>query len=395
MQRISNARHAVLAIFFINGFILASWVPHIPLVKERLGLGEAALGLALLAMAAGAVATMPLSGLWSNRQGSGRVTAWAAFCFSLALPLPTLAPGLASLMAALAVFGACNGAMDVAMNAQAVAVEKHHGSPLMSSFHGFFSLGGLAGSGTGALALGLGMPPAVHVGAVCAIALPVCLIACKHLLPSQADIRSTGPKFVLPKGSLLGLGALAFLVLAAEGAMMDWSAVYMRSVLFSEQGVAATGYAAFSLAMAAGRLFGDRFVAQAGPVRLTRITALLAACGLWLALAVTHSAIALVGFACVGLGMSNLIPVLFSAAGSHSESGAGPGIAAVATAGYFGLLAGPPTIGFLAEYLGLPVALGCIGGGIAVVALLAGLTKSPDMASNGGEQATPEVVAED
>lgn len=384
-----QARRAVLSIFFINGMILASWIPHIPLVQEKLGIGEGLLGLSLLSMALGAVVFMPLSGLWSGRYGSRKITTITAFAYCFALPLPILAPNLITLILALFIFGACTGAMDVAMNAQAVAVEKRFSKPIMSSFHGFFSLGGLAGSGLGGLALANGLSPVVHAFIISGLMLIATMFTFRYFLPKEADASKEGSKFVLPKGPLLALGALAFMVLMAEGAIADWSAVYIKNVLETGPGLAAAGYAAFSLMMALGRLTGDRFVANVGPVAITRITSLIAALGLGTALLINHPMAAVIGFGFVGLGLSNLIPVLFSAAGRVPNVASSTGIAAVATAGYFGFLAGPAVIGFVAEFLGLSVALGFVVVAIFTVTVFASLTKSTDSRETSSQNVAP------
>jgi len=373
---IYSARKAALAIFFINGFVLSSWVPHIPLLKERMNLGEGLLGIALLAVAAGAVTFMPLSGRWSSRFGSARITMLSALLFCLALPLPIFAPNFVFVLPALFLFGASNGTMDVAMNAQAVAVEKEHGNPIMSSFHGFFSLGGLSGAGLGGWVLSQGLPPIVHVLSVSILMFAATLVAVRFLLPKEEQTVSKSSKFVFPAGPLRALAALAFLVLLAEGAVMDWSSVYMKTTLQTGVGLAAAGYAAFSLMMAAGRLSGDRLVSTLGAVAITRVTALIAAAGLAIALLIPHPLFAVIGFGFVGLGLSNLTPVLFSAAGKTAGVAPGIGISAVATAGYFGFLAGPPVIGFIAEFISLPMALGLVAAAILLVSFFARLTDS-------------------
>ncbi len=373
---LSQARKAVLGIFLINGVILSSWIPHIPLVQEKLGIEEGLLGLALLSMALGAVVFMPLSGMWSGRFGSGRVTTVTGFAYCLALPLPILAPSLFSLMSALFIFGACTGAMDVAMNAQAVAVEKRFSKPIMSAFHGWFSLGGLLGSGLGGLALANGLSPMVHAYFIAGLSFVATGFVVRHFLPKEADASQEGSKFVLPKGPVLALGALAFLVLMSEGAIADWSAVYIKNVLGTSAGLAASGYAAFSLMMAIGRLTGDKFVANIGPVALTRVTSLIAALGLGSALLINHPIAAVLGFGFVGLGLSNLTPLLFSAAGRVPNMSSSTAIAAVATSGYFGFLAGPAIIGFVAQVFSLPIALGLVVFAIFTVTVFASLTKS-------------------
>ena len=370
----SSARLAVSVVFFVNGTVLASWVPHVATVQAGLGLTPGTLGLALLGMAAGAVISMPLAGALIGRVGSRAVTTFAALAFCLTLPLPLLASSAPLLGLALLLFGAANGAMDVSMNAQAVDVERRHGRPIMSAFHGLFSLGGLAGASLAVLLVGMGVAPLAHVLGVAAVCLIVAAVASRGLLAAAGRV-SAGPRFARPTGSLVGLGALAFCIAVGEGSMADWSAVYLRGSLGTDATFAAAGYAAFSLTMAAGRFVGDRLVARFGPVTIVRASASLAAVGLAAGLIVGHPVAAIVGFGCVGAGLANLIPLLFSAAGRAPGVGPGVGIAAVATVGYFGFLAGPPLIGFAAELVTLPVALGVVVLFCAVVAAFARLAE--------------------
>ena len=365
------ARIAVSVIFFINGFGFASWVPHIPTVQARLGLGPSRLGLALLGVAVGALASMPLSGAMVARWSSRAVTLGASLLFCALVALPVRAPDFPLLVAALVGLGAASGTMDVAMNAHAVAVEKRMGRPVMSSFHALYSLGGLAGSGGSILWLSQGLTPPVHMVGVAVLCLVSVLGAARFLLPSVPEEAAggAGHSFALPRGALLTLGLLTFMVLMVEGAMADWSAVYLRQSLGAEAGVAGAGYAVFSLAMATGRLTGDRLTQGLGPTTLLRVGASLAAGGLGGALLLHHPVAALVGFGCVGLGLSNLIPVLFSAAGRMPGLSPGVGIAAVSTTGYGGFLVGPPLVGFLAEQTGLPLALGMFVLFLALVAM--------------------------
>lgn len=369
------ARRAVLTIFFVNGATIASWVPHIPLVKEKLGLSEGLLGLALLGVAVGAVFSLTLSGWLIARFGSRAVTSVSTLAFRLALPLPVLAPSFSLLVLALVFFGLCNGAMDVAMNTQAVAVEERYSKPIMSSFHGFFSLGGLVGAGVGGLVLAVGVSPYFHVG-VAALVLGISgAFALNELLPKRAEVASDSPAFALPEGSLLGLGLLAFIVFAGEGAMADWSAVYLSSSLGTSAGFAAAGFAVFSLMMATGRLTGDYVVARLGPSLTVRLGSAVAGLGLGLSLLVGEPLAAIIGFGCVGLGLANLVPVFFSAAGRTPGVAPGTGIAAVATLGYLGWLVGPPLIGFAAEVVTLAGALGLVAGAFGFVTVAARLVR--------------------
>lgn len=359
------ARLAVLAVFFINGLLMASWFVRIPAVKENLDLGAGLLGLALLGGAIGALISMPLTGALVSRLGTRPVVGGAAVFLAVSLALPGLATNLFSLVPAIVALGAANGTLDVSMNSHAVSVEKRYGRPIMSSFHAAFSFGGLAGAASGGFVAsrGIGVEPNL-LGVAALTAVPI-FFAYRALLPADADAGKSddAPAFARPTRALIGLGIISFCVLLGEGAMADWSAVYLKGPLATGAGFAATGYAAFSLAMAFGRMFGDRLTQRLGPASLVRCGGALAAVGLGLALAVGQPYVALLGFACAGAGFSIVFPTSLSAAGRTKGMAAGPAIAAVSTTGYFGFLIGPPLIGFVAEPLGL-------GGALYIVVLL-------------------------
>ena len=353
------ARLAVLAIFFLNGVGIATWVVRIPAVKERLSLSAGLLGLALLAVAVGALASMVFTGSLISRLGSRPVVGATALLFAFALVPPSLSPNLPLLALSLMLLGAANGALDVSMNAQAVAIEKEYGKPIMSSFHAAFSVGGLAGAIGGGLIASLGVGVTPHfLGVAVAIALGV-IVARRAMLPAEVDAGGSegGPAFARPTRALLGLGVISFCALLGEGAVGDWSAVYLKSSLGTGPGFAAAGYAAFSLMMVAGRITGDRPTGYLGPVRLVRLGGAVAAVGLGLSLAVGHPLVALAGFASAGAGFSIVFPLALSAAGRTKGTAPGPALAAVSTLGYTGFLAGPPIIGFLAQLLDLGAAL--------------------------------------
>jgi MFS family permease len=371
------ARRAVSLCFLLNGTVIASWLPHIPELKSRLELDDGGLGLLLLAMAAGAIVALPLAGWLVARLGSRVVTAASAAALSAAIVLPVLTPGVATSAAALALLGACNATLDVAMNAHGVLVEDSYRRPIMSSFHALFSLGGLIGAGGAAVTMAAGLSAATHVVAVALLALATVGVAARRLLPTSPTRTLAGPVFAVPSAALLGLGLLTFCALLAEGTVGDWSAVYLRDSLGTMASAAAMGFAVFSLAMALARFAGDRLARQMGPVRLLRLSATLATGGLALSLLAGQPVISLLGFATVGLGVANLIPVLFSAAGRTQGVPAGTAIAAVATTGYFGFLAGPPLIGLVADVAGLPAALGVVCAACALVAVSAGIIPSP------------------
>ncbi len=366
------ARLAVAAVFFINGAGLANWFVRIPDVKDKLGLSEGALGIALLGAAVGALLVMPLTGALVARMGSRPVVRITALFYCLTLALPPLAPSLPSLMLALVALGAGNGALDVAMNAQAVAVERDYRRPIMSSFHALWSIGGLVGASVGGALASRSIGTDVHLIWVAAVLGVSAVVASGRLLPAGADSGSRGPAFARPTRALAGLGVISFCVLLGEGAMHDWSAVYLRGTLETGPGLAAAGYAAFSLAMAAGRLAGDRLEQALGPVFLVRLGGAVAAGGLGAALAIGHPAAAIVGLACAGAGFSIVFPMALSAAGSTPGMAPGAALAALTTVGYSGFLVGPPMIGFLAEAVGLGGALYVVVGLSATIAVLAG-----------------------
>lgn len=364
------ARRAVSALFFMNGALFATWVSRIPALQQGLGISHGVLGLALLGMAGGALIAMPLAGRASASYGSHRVCQVSATLYSLMLPLLALAPDKVAFMLALAAFGASHGALDVAMNAQAVLVEKQYERPVMASFHALFSLGGLAGAGLGAGFAALGAMPVFHF--ILAALLLGCgggLVVFHHLHVEHPE--ETGHKakneemLVAPvpwpqKRRLLVLGSVAFCVMIGEGAMADWSAVFLREAVKASEGVAAAGYAAFSIAMALGRFAGDGLAARLGPVLLVRCSGVLAVAGMGLALGSGSPVLTLAGFAAVGAGFAAVVPQVFTAAGNTPGVSAGPAVATVVSLGYLGFLLGPPVIGLLAEGVGLRLALGVI-----------------------------------
>jgi fucose permease len=363
------------AVFFLNGLVLASWVPYIPLVKAVQGLRDGALGGVLLAMAAGAVIVLPLAGWLVGRHGSRRVTLLAAAALALALPLPLVAPSALLVAVALGLLGVANATLDVAMNAQGVAVEATLGRPALSGFHGLFSLGGLTGAAVAAGTMAAGIAALPHVLAVTLGSLAVLLGLRGGLLPTPPSTGPQLPGLAWPSRSLLGLGGLSFCALLAEGAMGDWSAVYLHDNLGAPPAMAAGAFAAFSLAMAVGRFSGDALLARLGPVRLLRLSGGVAAMGLAAALAVGRPAAAIAGASLVGLGLANSVPLVFGAAGRVPGSPTGRSLAAVATTGYGGFLAGPPVIGLVADAIGLPIALGLVALACALIGAGAGLVR--------------------
>ncbi|SAL53055.1 transport protein [Caballeronia sordidicola] len=365
-----SERVATTAVFLANGLGIGAWAVEVPRIKEALSLSDTALGLALFAFALGAIVAMPLAGRLAPRFGSGRVTALLGVAFVIALPLPAFVPDFALLCAVLFVLGAANGALDVSMNGHASAIESEWHAPIMSSFHAAWSVGGLLGAASGAALQASG------IGTAGGLLIPDAVIAVLILSGAFFALRDIGPRvkeavsgFVLPSGAVMKLAGLAFLCMLVEGAVADWSAVFLRSALDTQASAAALGYSSFAFAMAACRVVGDVSVRRLGSSVVVAIGGLIAALGLALVLGYPNVVSACVGFALVGIGLANIVPVIFSAAG-RSTSTPAVGVSMAATAGYAGFLVGPPLIGFAAGFLGLRLALCALVIATLVVCLL-------------------------
>jgi MFS family permease len=358
-----RAQAGTALVFFVHGVVIATWVPRIPAVKERLGLTEGSLGVALLGLAVGALLAMQLVGPLLGRFGSRPVTRAAALANAALLVVPALAWNLPSLLVALWLFGISIGLLDTAMNAHGVVVERVRGRPIMAGLHGLWSVGGLVGSVAAGFAAHAGWDPLPHFALTAAVLGVLVSAGTRGLLPATADRLgapaprgSRGDGAVARRGrAVLLLGLVGFCSFVGEGTAADWSALYLRQ-LGASAGAAAAGFAAFSLAMATCRLLGDRLTARAGPVLMVRAGGLVAACGLGLGVAFAQQPWAVLGFGLLGVGLAAVVPIAFSAAGNLGGHG-GVGIARVASLAYLGTLAGPPAIGFTAELLGLRLAL--------------------------------------
>lgn len=353
--------------FFIAGFGMSAWAPLVPYAKQRAGLDEASLGLLLLCLGVGSLVTMPLTGLLAPRLGCRLLIVCAALVIAVTLPLLATLDTPLALSLALFLFGAGVGTVDVAVNIQAVLVEKAGDRALMSGFHGLFSVGGIAGAGGVSLLLSQGATPLWAALAVSALILLALGGAGRHLLP-YAEGDSQGRGFALPHGIVLFIGLLTFISFLAEGAILDWSAVLLTARGQLPAAGAGLGYTAFALAMTLGRLTGDRLVRALGGRRILLGGGLLSAVGLALAVMASEWHLALLGFALVGLGASNIVPVLYSAIGRQQLMPSHQAVAAVTTLGYAGILAGPALIGLVAQGIGLPFALLGVAALLLVVA---------------------------
>jgi MFS family permease len=351
-----------VVLFFVHGLVFSTWVSRIPAVQSSLRLANGVLGLTLLSSALGAVSSIPFTGWLINRHGSKKVTTIASLLFCAALILPGAAWNALTLSIALFVYGALAAAMDVSMNAQGVEVEKALGAPTMSRFHGMFSMGGMIGASVGGLAAAHGIGVAAHFsGSACANFVAVVLCS-RLLLATREQVIATEHRLPLSKipKVLFALSAIGFCILLSEGAMADWTAVYLKQVLRAGAGTAAAGYAVFSAAMAVFRFLGDITTARLGPSRTVRAGSLVAAAGLVWALCMRLPEWALPGFAATGAGFSVIIPLVFGSGGRVEGVRPGPGIATVTGIGYVGFIVGPPAIGFASQIFTLRYALGIV-----------------------------------
>ncbi|CAN5576642.1 MFS transporter [soil metagenome] len=348
------AQTATRLAFFIAGFGVAAWAPLVPLAKQRAGLDDGVLGLLLLCLAAGSIITMPLAGALAARYGCRIVILVSTALICATLPLLATLGSLPTLAVALLIFGAGIGGIDCAMNVQAIIVERASGRPMMSGFHGLFSVGCIAGPAAMAAMMGPGLSPLAAALAVVGCIVVLAAVAAPHLLTEGGEAR--GPAFALPRGIVLFIGALCFVSFLGEGAMLDWGAIFLISQRQVEPAYAGLGYACFAATMTLGRLTGDAVVGRLGATRVLIGSGVCAAGGLALATLVPSQAATLIGYALVGAGCSNIVPVMYSAVGRQRAMSESLAVPAVTTLGYAGMLVGPAAIGFVANASSLSLA---------------------------------------
>ncbi len=357
MLRPEKARWATALFFALDGLGFGVWAAHIPVFKENLHLSSIALSEVLLALVVGSLLTMPVAGHIIARIGSRRVIWTACAVYTIALAALGWVGSLPPLLAVAALFGASMGAFDVSVNAQGVWVQQELGKPVVSSFQGFWSAGGLLGAMLSSYALRHGGSLREDFSRTAVALLCLALLGCSFLLKEEIHAVHSKRPWQMPDRGLLLLAGIAFLGLFAEGAMADWGGVFMKSSVGVSLAQAAIGYAAFSVSMAIGRFAGDWLSTRFAPVTILRSCGLLLFCGLTFALTLNVWWAAITGFICAGFGVANIVPVIWGAAGRNKVLGTGPAIATVATVGYFGFLAGPPLIGLIATVSNIRLAL--------------------------------------
>ena len=367
----AQQRRATRLAFLCSGMAMSVWAPLVPFVKQRMGLSSAELGMLVLCLGVGSIVAMPFAGPGTARFGCRAAIVLSGALVCLILPALAIVPSPFLLGVALFMFGATMGTMDVAMNIQAVIVEQKQGGALMSGFHGLFSVGGFIGAGGVALLLWLGVGTLLASVIVALLVGAALWFAQPHFLGASAPAKRAGASFVMPHGTVIFIGVLCFACFLAEGAVLDWSALLLASGgrFSAEQG--GMGYAAFAIAMTVGRLTGDKVVHRFGSRRVMTAGGLCAASGFFITVLTASPWLALGGFVLVGIGASNIVPILFTAAGRQPDMPPSQAIGAITTLGYAGILAGPALIGFLAEATSLRAAFGVLACAMLLVALCA------------------------
>jgi len=375
---VRRGRWSVAAAFFVNGFLLGGWALQIPALMARLEISETMLGLLILVLGAGALVAMPVCGFLIGRVGSRPVLLALAFLASPGLILVAILPNLALAVAVLFLFGAMVGGMDVAMNANAVSAERQLGRPIMSSSHGFWSLGGFAGAASGGLVI-QHFGHLAHAGAASLIALLLVAAAARHIIEGDRPIEASRKPLRLPSNPLIYLiGVIALLSMVPEGTVLDWGALYLQQERGADIATAGLGFAAFSATMALMRFVGDGIRGRFGAVTTLRVSSLVAALGMAGAGLAPDALVAVVAMAVAGLGIANMVPIAFSAAGNQPGMGPGAGLGIVTTMGYSGILVAPSLIGFVGERFGFAPIFAVLAVLLCIVALSAGLARSAD-----------------
>ncbi len=362
-------------VFTGNALLFGNWITRIPSVKDTIGLSDAALGLALLGAPLGSLLIIPFAGWLIAKLEVGKTVLMSGLLHTCSLLLIAISGSFWTLTLALVYFGFMNALMNISMNAAVASVERRIKEPIMSTCHGMWSIGAMMGSAVGSMTLGLGWGTLDHL-LVTALIVAMALMGISLTLFQLQEIKDQQDKvFALPKGALLLLSFLAFCILLSEGAIADWSAIYMRDVIGSKPYVYGFAYAGFACCMALGRMFGDSIIPHLGKKKLVFFGSIVSSLGLALATLATSPMAAIIGFSLTGIGFSCIVPVLFISAANEPGYSAGSGIAAVTTLGTAGFLVGPPLIGFLAELYGLNWGFAFVLFCAVLVSLLSWITK--------------------
>lgn len=361
-------RIAVGAMFFMAGLCFASWASRIATIQTHLGLSFAALGGILSALPIGLMCSLPFSGWIITKIGSRRLLIIALTLYGLTLVTLGLAQNSIQLICCLWFYGFSSNAVNISVNTQAVAAEQLYNKPIMATFHGLWSLAGFTGAGIGTFMIAKGIDPFHHFAIIAGIIILSILLAARSLKDDKTA--SSGPIFVMPDSSLIKLGVIAFCSMICEGAMFDWSTIYFRDIVHPDKALIGAGYACFMGAMASGRFIADWFVHRFGLKRILQVSGSLTAIGLLTAVAFPYLGPAIGGFLLVGVGVSSVVPMVYSAAGKSKTMAPGVALAAVSTIGFSGFLVAPSIIGFIAGLATLRasfILIACMGISVVVV----------------------------
>ncbi|HEY5825161.1 MAG TPA: MFS transporter [Cyclobacteriaceae bacterium] len=374
----SSSRIAVKILFFLNGFIHANYYSRLPRIQDHFSIGNGTLGFVLLSASIGAIFAMPFTGWMIIRNGSRKVTIFAAYFYCFMVPfIPLMSPSVPALMGLFFIIGVSTGMLDVAMNAQAVMVEQQLKKPIMTSFHALFSVGMMLGALCGSLFSEISTSLFIHFLTITVASLITVFVARYYLIHDKPLKRDKDtPAFRLPNAAMVSIGIIAFCCMLGEGAMADWSTNYMETVAMAGQAIAPLGLSAFALAMTIGRFLGDSARVKFGDRSLMIACGLVALVGLAIAITFVHPFAVIAGFFIVGIGLSVIVPIAYSIAGGTKDLPPGVGLAMVTTVGYSGFLFGPPIIGFLADSFTLRYALVLVGILFAVMSVLSVRYKS-------------------
>jgi MFS family permease len=348
-----SMRIAISAFYFCMGFSFASWASRIPDIKTKLNLSEAQLGTILLALPLGQLLTMPVSGRLVTKYGSKTIMSFAALLYTLELTNIGWASSMWQLGLALFIFCVIGNMANISVNTQGVMAEKVYERPIMTSFHGVWSVAGLSGALFGSLMMNLKLAPRQHFFVVATIVFIIVLIARRYLIRGTTGPAEKKKFFSKPDSVLIQLGIVAFCSMAAEGTMFDWSGVYFKEIVIAPHRLIILGYVSFMSMMATGRFFGDRIIAKVGRKKLLQVSGLLIFTGLMISVLFPYIVTAAIGFLIVGWGVSSIIPTVYSTAARSAKIAPGMALASVSSIGFFGFLMGPPLIGYIAQLVNL------------------------------------------
>jgi MFS family permease len=351
------AEYATKALFFACGFGFSSWASRIPEIKEKLNLNDAEFGTVLFAMPIGSLSALPIAGYLINKYGSKNITFLACLIYLINMPFLGLANNSLFLSISLFLFGFGGDILNIAMNVQAVGVEKGQKRSIMNIFHAIFSIGFMIGVAAGGIIIKSKINPFLHFTSVGISIIIISIISLQFLIKQDEKPKETQPIFVWPDKSLITLGLICFCGMLSEGAMVDWSVIYYKKILVNSNELTTTGFQVFSISMVLGRLMGDKILKKIGLSKLLSINSLLLIIGITFALITIKPILVVIGFGITGFGLSTMVPLIYSEAGHTKTMSSGVALAAISTIGMMGFLLGPVLIGYLSEFSNLRVAL--------------------------------------